>query len=144
MKSIFLSTILLLSPLALATEIGDSYTNVTKVSCSGTEGEITMNVESQELTGQFKANGRAMELSFAPLKGQSPEYQVGVMQDFLGSGYDVLGSVVMAVEVESFGTYGLVLDKKLTNPDSQEMTVFYMEAMTGWQADMLMTCSFSK
>ena len=146
MKSIFLTSILFVSSLAVATEAGDTYAQVTEALCQGDKGHIAMNLETQELTGQFSANGRAMTLDFAPLKGEAPEYKVELIRDFLSSGYDLLGGVVVATKTsdgESFGTYAIVLDKNLTNPELQDMTVVYVEAMTGWQANMEMACSFT-
>lgn len=142
MKNLILISILIFTPFVSATEIGDSYININEVNCTGDEGSIQMNLVTQTLQGDFQSNGRSLELSFALMQQQGPDFKVELIRDFLESGYDLLGSPVVSKDQTSFGTYAVVLDKKLETPNSQQMFVVYVEAMTGWQTNMKMNCSF--
>lgn len=141
----FLFGMALIGSVASATDQGKSYLNVKSASCSGSIGDITLNVMAQELEGRLSDQGRSFEFTFERLK-QEPDadYKVGVIFNFLDSGYDLLGAQVTTVGEDedsfSFGTYAIVLDKKIL--PSQEMTVIYVEAMTGWQSTSTMNCNF--
>ena len=126
-----------------ATEFGDSFVEVKRAECTSDKGFIKMDLEAQELTGKIPfEDGRILELSFEKLKGEDPDYKVSLYRNFLESGLDILGGPVVSSDEESFGTYSIVLNKMKDPTGTQEMTVSYLEAMTGFESSLLMTCHF--
>lgn len=141
MKSVLVAMILSLATASYAKSMGDSYKYVKQASCANSQGEsIILDINQQIFEAVLNDNGQMRTLSIDPLKTEHPDVQVELTFDFYSSGYDVLGSLVM--DGETFGTVGILLEEELLTPDSQEMNVFFMEAMTGRQFSTQMTCEF--
>lgn len=141
-KSFVSGCIFVFSSGVAATPVGDTYLQVTRANCSSSSGNISMDLQSQELRGEITGGGRTLALDFAPIKQEAPEIKVEVIRDFLDSGYDFLGSPVATAGEDTLGTYAIALDKPLSSSPNQAMTVVYIEAMTGWQLTAEMACSF--
>jgi len=141
MRKSALVLLLIYSCSSFASPQGDSYAKVGQAHCSKASGEfIQLNLQDQTLTGRLEMDSASSNLSNADIKQGNPDVRVELIRDWFESGFDVLGGVVTGEN--AFGTYVILLDRPLETASSQEMTILYVEAMTGRQVETKMSCEF--
>lgn len=117
-----------------------TYDDVQKITCEQGVQSFTMDLENQVLKGVLKDQKHTYDLTNQ--NTNLPAQNIELMVNFLESGLDIWGGVVVTTDQEtSFGTLGLLVDKPLTQAQ-QEMWVIYVEAMTGYQINLKMNCLF--
>lgn len=145
MKIVILAVGLIFSSSCLATAFGDSFQDIIVVDgMSETEDSwIRMDLEKQELIGSLDLTSGRPNLSLEPFKGESPDFKVELIRDFLKSGYDLLGGTVVSTNnIETFGTFAVVLNKTFSPGKAMQMETVYVEAMTGRQFNSVMNRTF--
>lgn len=71
----------------------------------------------------------------------SPDGDVQFFMNFLESGYDIFGSVVVSDDQSTFGTLG-ILSLDFTADPNETNYIVYIEAMTGNEIVKEMNCTF--
>jgi hypothetical protein len=142
MKSFIFLTAILTCSMSFAEGFGQSYEGVNSAVCEGENGNLNVNVSDQRLTGVFTDGETTIAFSFEPLAEEyGEEAPVGLMINFLESGFDLFGGIVVSDDFSTFGTLAVVLEKDLIDGAS-EYDIIYVEAMTGTAISVPMTCVF--
>lgn len=142
MKSLLILSAFFYSSISFAQGFGQTYENVNVMTCESEHGSVNANVSDQTFTATLISGDTSFEFSFEPIS-QEPEIdlEVGLMLNFLESGYDLFGSAVVSTDFSTFGTLAAVLEKNLEE-GSSEYKIIYIEALMGAQFVFPMSCTF--